>query len=88
MADLYYSKDEVTRRGDEIYERIRQDLESKHYGKIVAIDVNSGFYGLGTTYQAAAEPVFARDPAAEILFMHVGRENMTRIGFRVKSPSA
>jgi hypothetical protein len=88
MSDRRYPKEEISRRGDEVYERIREDVEDKHYGEIVAIDVDTGFYGIGTTYQAAAEPVFARDPDAEIWFVHVGRENMTRIGFGRRGVSA
>src|SRR5580704_9003735 len=71
MSEIQWPKEDVARRGDEIYERIRAEMESKHYGKIVAIDLNTGFYGIGETYQAAAEPVFAKDAAAEILFVHV-----------------
>ena len=59
------------------------EMEIKHYGEIVAIDFNTDFYGVGGTYQAAAKPVFAKEAPAEILFVHVGRENMTRIGLRV-----
>jgi hypothetical protein len=88
MSELQFPKEDVARRGDEIYERIRADMESKHYGKIVAIDLDTGFYGVGETYQAAAEPVFAKDAAADIWFIHVGRENMTRFGFGKRFNSA
>jgi hypothetical protein len=79
MADRRYSKEEIARRGDEIYERLRVEMESKHYGEIVAIDVDAGFYNVAKSYQAASQPVFAKNPNAEILFVHVGRENMTRL---------
>ena len=42
--------DAVSRLGDEIYERdVRPEVEADHHGEIVAIDVDSGCWGLGKT---------------------------------------
>ena len=42
--------------GDEIYQRdIRQQVEDAYYGKIVAIDVNSGDYAIGDTVSRCVE---------------------------------
>jgi hypothetical protein len=41
-----YSKEEFARRGDEIYEsQVRQQVEEGNYGKIVAIDLETGDFG-------------------------------------------
>ncbi|MFN9533364.1 MAG: hypothetical protein ACK59W_02780, partial [Pseudanabaena sp.] len=38
-----YSKEEFARRGDEIYEtQVRPQVEMGNYGKIVAIDIETG----------------------------------------------
>ena len=49
--------DEVARLGDEIYERdIRSQVEADHHGEIIAIDVDSGCWGLGkTAHEARAQ---------------------------------
>ena len=87
MAEPRYSIDEIGRRGDEIYDRnIRAEVESKHDGKIVAIDVDTGFHALGETHLAAAEPLFAKNPEAEIWFIRVGRRAVTRIGSWKNNP--
>lgn len=81
MADERYPIDEIARRGDEIYNRsIRAEVEGKHDGEIVAIDVDTGFYALGKNHLAAAEPLFAKNSEAEIWFVRVGRRAVTRIG--------
>jgi len=72
---------EIARRGDEIYDRnIRAEVEGAHDGEIVAIDVDTGFYALGESCSSAAEPLFAKNPDAEIWFVRVGRRAVTRIG--------
>ena len=45
---LQLSADEVARLGDEIYERdIRAQVEADHHGEYIAIDIDSGCWGLG-----------------------------------------
>src|SRR5436309_14375517 len=42
-----HSAEETDRRGDEIYERtIRAQVEATHYGKVVAIDIETGAYAV------------------------------------------
>ena len=50
-----YSKEEFARRGDEIYEsQVRQQVEDGNYGKIVAIDIETGTFELADeTIEAA-----------------------------------
>ena len=62
MTEHRYPREEIARRGDEIYEPIREEMESKHDGKVVAIDVDTGFYSLGNTVQNAVSPVRRRTP--------------------------
>jgi hypothetical protein len=56
-----YSKEEFARRGDEIYDfQVRPQVEANNYGKIVAIDIETGGWEMDTVDTLRAE-------AAEIL---------------------
>ena len=83
MTKHRYPREEIARRGDEIYESIREEMESKHDGKVVAIDVDRGFYALDADVLSATDAVFAQNPDAEIWLVRIGRKNISRFGFRV-----
>ena len=75
------SPEEISRLGDEIYEReIRPKVESSHYGKVVAIDVNSGEYEIADNVLLAARALRARVPGAEVWCVRVGHDALYRIG--------
>lgn len=44
---------EVERKGQEIYDRLKEEFETNHLGKFVTIDVVSGEYFLGDTLEEA-----------------------------------
>lgn len=78
-----YSAEETARRGDAIYEQsIRAQVESRHGGKVVAIDVETGAYAVGETAVAAARGLRADHPRAEIWFVRVGDRALRRMGVR------
>lgn len=75
------SPEEIARLGDEIYERkIRRKVESDHYGKVVAIDVNSEQYEIADNVLLAARALRARVPDAEVWCVRVGHDALYRIG--------
>ncbi len=48
-----YSKEEFARRGDEIYEnQVRPQIEMGNYGKIVAIDIETGAFEVADEIKA------------------------------------
>ncbi|MDE2891842.1 MAG: hypothetical protein OXN86_04990 [Chloroflexota bacterium] len=50
------STDEVERHGEAIYERdIRSQVEADHYGESIAIDVDSGCWGISADLLSARE---------------------------------
>jgi hypothetical protein len=70
---LSHSIEELARRGDELYEReIRPRVEKGNEGKIVAIDVDTGDFGIGEDELSASDPLVARHPDAQIWFVRVG----------------
>jgi len=75
------SPEETARRGDEIYERqIRSRVETGNYGKIVAIDVETGSYALEETAVAASRQLQALQPSAEVWLVRVGHRGLHHIG--------
>lgn len=83
-----YSAEDTARRGDEIYERtIRAKVEAEHYGKVVAIDIETGAYAVEHNALAAARRLHSQHPEAEIWFVRVGHRSLHRIGARPISGS-
>lgn len=78
-----YSAEETARRGDDIYERsILPQVEATHYGKVVAIDIETGAHAVDDTALAAARRLRAQHPDAAVWFVRVGHRALHRIGGR------
>jgi hypothetical protein len=68
-----YSKEEHSRRGNEIYEnQVRPQVELGNHGIIVAIDVDSGAFEIAADGLTAANRLFARFPDAQIWCVRIG----------------
>lgn len=77
------SAEETARRGDEIYERqIRSQVEAGNYGKIVAIDVETGAYALEEMALAASRRLQAQQPSVDAWFVRVGHRALHHIRAR------
>ena len=76
--------DEVARLGDEIYERdIRAQVEAEHHGEIVAIDVESGCWGLGkTATEARAQLDRQRAGVTDVWGVRIGHRALHHFGGR------
>jgi len=55
-------------------------VERANEGSIVAIDVDTGEFGVGNDELAASDPLLARHPEAQIWFVRVGSRVVHRIG--------
>ena len=67
------SREETARLGDEIYERdIRPQVEEAHFGRIVAIDVDSGDYSIAESVVAAWDKLLSQHPDGGFWFVRVG----------------
>jgi len=72
-----YSDNETVRRGEKVYARIKAQLEPRHHGKFVAIEVDSGdFYVDEDSTKALLK---ARKKYPEAIFY------LARIGYRAAS---
>lgn len=76
--------DELARLGDEIYERdIRAQVEAEHHGEIVAIDVESGCWGLGkTATEARAQLDRQRAGVTDVWGVRIGFRALHHFGGR------
>ncbi|HEV3235752.1 MAG TPA: hypothetical protein VGZ25_02115 [Gemmataceae bacterium] len=76
-----YSKEEIARRGDEIYESvIQRQLKADDNGKFVAIDVDTGTYGIDPNEVTACNRLKARIAGAQIWLMRAGSRYAHRFG--------
>src|SRR5262249_324628 len=68
-----YSNDEAARRGTELYEKkIRPLVEAGNFGRILAIDIESGDYAVADERRDARRPLFAKNWDAEIWCIRIG----------------
>lgn len=76
-----YSKEEIARRGDELYEReIRPHLSAKDDGKLCAIDVDSGAYVVDMDVLSACDRLREEFPDAQIWILRIGSRYVYRFG--------
>ena len=78
-----YSKEEFARHGDEIYEsQVRQQVEEGNYGKIVAIDIETGAFEVADEILTATDRLFERLPDAQPWIVRIGHRAVHRFGAR------
>lgn len=83
-----YSKEEFARLGDEIYEsQIRPQVEEGNYGKIVAIDIETGAFEVADTAIAATDRLYERYDDAQPWVIRIGHRTLYRFGSKsLKKP--
>jgi hypothetical protein len=85
MSDSMLTKDEIARRGREIYERdIRADVERDHDGEFLVVDVATGDYTVGKDDQEVFKHAEAKNPEGLFYLMRVGRPAAHRIGGSIR----
>jgi hypothetical protein len=73
MPKSTYTKEEVARLGEEIYERdTRSKVEAEHRGKFLVIDVDSGDYAIDRRAVDATDRIAARYPDGERYLLRIG----------------
>lgn len=76
-----YSKEEIARRGDEIYEaEIRPQLKKSAKGKFAAIDIETHQFEVADDELAACHRLRARVPEAQIWLVRIGFPSVYRFG--------
>ncbi|MDJ0689467.1 MAG: hypothetical protein QNJ41_13240 [Xenococcaceae cyanobacterium MO_188.B32] len=78
-----YSKEEFARRGNEIYEsQVRSQVEEGNYGKIVAINIETGAFEVADTPMVAVDRLYEREPDAQPWVIRIGHRAVFRFGSR------
>jgi len=77
-----YSPEEMEKRADAIFERIRPRLKRARKRDFLAIDVVTGDYEIDTDEMAASERLHARIPDAQIWMRRVGSPYARHFGGR------
>jgi hypothetical protein len=82
MGHPRYSKEEIVRRGEELYEQqIRGQIdEERNKGKALVIDIETGDYEIDEDGLAAARRAQARHPDAALYAMRIGYPAYAKIG--------
>ena len=75
-------KEETARLGDEIYRRdVKAQVESRHDGEYIAIDVDSGTWAVAESELAASDSLRAQCPdAIDVWLLRVGYRAVASIG--------
>lgn len=77
-----YSKEELALRGKALYEsQIRQQVEASNFGKIVAIDIETGAFEVADDTLVASDRLLARCPDAQTWFIRIGHRGVHRFGW-------
>lgn len=76
-----FTREEVVRRGREIYEReVRAKVEAEHDGEFVVIDIITGSYEVDESDVAASDRALQNNRDAVLYLMRVNRPAAYRIG--------
>jgi hypothetical protein len=76
-----YSKEEFAQRGDKIYEsQVRSQVETGNYGKIVAIDIETGDFEVADSPLLAVDRLYERKPDAQPWVIRIGHRAVFRFG--------
>jgi len=81
MGHPRYTKEELGRRGHELYERtILPQIGEGNRGKIVVMDVETGEWEIGDDNLELAHRMLAKRPGAALYAMRVGFPAVVKIG--------
>ena len=72
--------EEFARRGDEIYAKIRSQVEPGNIGRIVAIDIETGEYAVADDTKSSCDQLFARIPDPQIFCIRIGYRSVHQFG--------
>lgn len=65
-------QDDLARRGEEIYDRLKPMLEPEHNGKVVAIHVDTEEYAVGQTFSTASRGLIDRHRDGRVYALFIG----------------
>ncbi len=81
MRRANIQKEEIARRGNEIYEsKIRPVVESAHLGKFLVLDVDTAEYEIDSDEIKAFDRAIARHPHGTLYLIRIGQVAAHQLG--------
>jgi hypothetical protein len=81
MPYAHYTAEEVASRGEALYEqRIRPQVEAKHKGQFVVVDIETGDYEIDADDLAATKRALAKRSDAVLYGLRIGYPAAYRLG--------
>ena len=79
-----YPHGSIADRGEAIYQQqLREKVESKHKGKFLTIDIETGHYEIDADEVKSSTRLLKKHPEAVMYCLRIGFPAAHRIGFRV-----
>lgn len=89
VNDAGYTKEEIARRGREIYEsNIRPEVERDHDGRFLVVDITTGHYEIADDELSAFERAEEKNPRGSFFLLRVGRRAAHRLGGRLSGTAS
>ena len=81
MPHPRYSSDEIAQRGQALYDQqIHTQVETRHKGKFLVLDIETGNYEIDVDELAALKRAKAKNPDAALYILRVGSSTAYRLG--------
>ena len=81
MARPRYSSDEIVERGQALYDQqIRGQVEPRHTGKFLVLDIETGEFEIDADSVAALERATAKHPDPALYLLRVGFPTAVTLG--------
>ncbi|RKU25471.1 hypothetical protein C6499_14900 [Candidatus Poribacteria bacterium] len=76
------SSEAIAARGEEIYQSLRDELESQYKGKVFVVDIETGNYEIDDEDLVATDRLLAKNPDAVTYGLRIGFGPIYKLGFR------
>ena len=84
MRQSEYSGEEIGRQGQELYQQLRERVETPdNIGKVISIDIESGDYEIDDDLIKAGDRLLARHPGAALYGARIGYDAVYAVGSSV-----
>lgn len=79
---LKYPEEEIADRGEALYKsKIREQVEEDNFGKVVAIDIETGAFEVAEDSLSASDKLIEQIPEAQIWLVRIGHIAVHKLGF-------
>ena len=86
MAHPRYSTEEIVRRGKTLYEQqLRPQVESGNAGKVLVINIETGYYEIDTDHLTASDRAAAKYPGAPLYAIRIGSSSVGGLAVHCRS---